>query len=141
LDTDVENWLSHLPLADEYPANGAVLNGWLVSSKARQITILVGEVYLSFHRSDILEIELADSQEITPDPSGKLAVRAIVRRGARLLDIRLVQLDDNLSQQRRPFALAARPLAPVLPPAGRFRDMERQFLLRHSLLVNDSHSV
>lgn len=141
MNTDIKKWLSLLPFAEEQAANGIVLNGCLVSSQARKATILVGGVYLSFHRSDILEIEPADSTEDPVHPPSKVAIRVVIRRGASLLDIGLGQLDDEPSHHRRPFALSVRSLAATPAAADRFRNLERQFLLRHSLLVNDSHSV
>ena len=128
MNLDIEKWLSHIPLAEEVVGEGIVLSGWLVPSKPEELCILIGELYLVFHRIDIVGMELVTSIEDPGELKPAIEVRIVIRRGSPILDIRLGQLREVLSPQQRPFAFSVRPLSITLKPASRFRNLERQFL-------------
>jgi hypothetical protein len=134
MKTNIEQWLAHLPLADEQAGDGFVLTGRLVSVDGDEVRIVVGEPCLSFSPDDILDIAPVEvTEQLGPTPSPG-TVRVAIRRGASLLDARPGTLIDGLPPPRRPFALATRPTPIILDPVPRFRELERRFLLSQSLI-------
>jgi len=133
MNIDLEKWLSQLPIVEEEIGHGILLNGWLVPGEIDQISIIVGELRLSFFSSDVVETKSVGSTEHLP-PSAGVPIRLVVRRGAPILDICLERPSEGFSQQRRPFALSVRPPTIIRGPSNKFRDLERQFLQSHSLI-------
>ncbi len=134
MKVDVAQWLCRLPLAEEQAAEGIVLDGWLVSDEEGRADILVKGLRLSFRGQDILESESVETEGASA-PSSPRHVRLLVRRGAAVLDIRPDELCDAYPSHQKPFALAVRPSHLVLGPANAFRELEREFLLKHGLIV------
>jgi hypothetical protein len=132
MSMDVEKWLSHLPIAEEHIGEGILLTGEFVPSAPREARILVGELCLTFLREDILDIEPAAELENAPPLPRRIHI--VVRKGARLLDAREKDLCGTAVRGRRPFALSTRPSIVTDDPPPRFRDLERQFLQRQSLI-------
>jgi hypothetical protein len=130
MNVDVAQWIAHLPRADEQVGDGLVLTGYVLPAGAGEMRLAVGEVGLAFALADILDV--APAQEDFGPASSTPAVRVVVRRGASLLDARPAMLVTG--RPRMPFALSVRLTPVVLEPSRRFRDLERRFLLDHSLL-------
>ena len=131
MSMDVENWLSHLPMAEEHICEGILLNGEFIPSAPGEARVLVGELCLTFLCEDILDIERAAESE---DSSLHLRMmRIVIRKGAHLLDARAKDPSVASVPGKRPFALAARPSI-TYNPSPRFRELERQFRERHSLI-------
>jgi hypothetical protein len=130
MNVDVAQWIAHLPRADEQVVDGLVLTGYVLPAGAGEMRLAVGEVGLAFALADILDV--ARAQEDCGPPAPTPAVRVAVRRGAPLLDARPAILATG--RPCMPFALSARLTPVVLEPSRRFRDLERRFLLDHSLL-------
>jgi hypothetical protein len=133
MKVDLAQWLFRLPLAEEKAADGIVLAGWLGRGEDGRVDIFAGRLRLSVRSQEILEIESAETDEVSATFSLK-PVRVVVRRGAALLDIRPDELCKELPPQRKPFALAVRPSHRPLGPADRFRQLEREFLRKHGLI-------
>ena len=130
---DVAQWIALLPLAEERTVDGIVLSGWLTPGENGQADLFVGGLRLSFQTDDFLEIEPVETEDLRPSGSPRLA-HVLLRRGAPILDIRLDALCKAQPSQLKPFALAVRPSHLLLGPASRFRDLEREFLLKHGLI-------
>ena len=130
---DVAQWVALLPLAEEPTVDGIVLSGWLAPGADGQADLFVGELRLSFQTDDFLEIEPVETEDVRPSGSPRLA-HILLRRGAPILDIRLDALCEGKPPQLKPFALAVRPSHLLLGPVSRFRDLEREFLLKHGLI-------
>lgn len=133
MKVEVAQWLCRLPLADEKVGDGIVLDGWLVPGGDGRADVSVRGLRLSFRSQDVLETQSVETED-APAPSSPRAVRLLVRRGAAVLDIRPDEFCDALPLGRKPFALAVRPSHQVLGPANRFRELEREFLLKHGLI-------
>jgi hypothetical protein len=129
---DVARWVALLPLAEEPTVEGIVLSGWLAPGEDGQADLFVGGLRLSFQIDDLLEIE-PEAEDVRPPGSPRL-VHILLRRGAPILDIRLDALCQEQPPQLKPFALAVRPSHLLLGPVSRFRDLEREFLLKHGLI-------
>lgn len=128
---DPEQWAAQLPMAVAEFGDGLLLTGYLVPTEADEIRIVVGGVCLSFSSGDVLDLApVGAAEQVGMSPSAGTA-RIAIRRGAPLLDARLGMLIHESS--RRPFALSTRPLSLMLDLAPRFRELERRFLLSHSL--------
>src|SRR5262245_14052045 len=114
-NSDPEQWVAQLPMAEAEFGDGLVLTGCLVPTKADEIRIVVGEFCLSFSPGDVLDVAPVGATEhvgMSP-PAG--TVRIAIRRRAPLLDVRLAVLIHEPSP-RRPFALSTRPLPLILDP-------------------------
>jgi hypothetical protein len=133
MKVDVAQWVSRLPLAEEQVGDGIVLDGWLGRAEDGRADIFVSGLRLSFRLQDILETQSVGMEDPSA-PSSPRPVRLLVRRGAAVLDIRPDQLCEICLSRRKPFALAVRPSHLVLGPANRFRELEREFLLKHGLI-------
>lgn len=133
MKVDIAQWVSRLPLAEEQAGDGIVLDGWLGHGEDGRVDIFVSGLRLSFRSQDILEAESVEIDNASA-PSSPKPVRLLVRRGAAVLDIRPEELCETFPPRRKPFALAIRPSHLVLGPASRFRELEREFLLKHGLM-------
>jgi alpha-beta hydrolase superfamily lysophospholipase len=140
MSIDVGKWLAQLPIAEGHLTQGILLTGTFLPSEPGQVHILVGALCLMFLREDIMDVEPAGDLEgaapaaglegVAPDAD---RVRIAVRKGAPLLGARAKELCATATQ-RRPFALAVRPRVITHDPSPRFRELERQFLQRQSLV-------
>lgn len=133
MSINIQAWLSELPTAAEETGGGIVLEGFLLPSEADKIRIIVGGLCLSFLKTDVLEMESVNQTEDRSGAQFERGIRAVVRHGAAILDIRLREL-CGLETPKRPFPLSARPPTITLSTSTRFRNLEQQFLQRHSLI-------
>ena len=129
----VEKLLSRLPFAEEHAGNGIVLTGCVVADVGASLHFTVGEFCFSFLPEDIIDIEPPLSSELLPQEHAG-TIRILIRRGARVQDIRPRKFCGQRLPGKRPFALSVRPPVITLGPCTRFRDLERKFLLTHALI-------
>lgn len=133
MKVDVAQWVSRLSLAEEQAGDGIVLDGWLGRVEDGRADIFVSGLRISFRLRDILEAESVETDDASA-PSSPRPVRLLVRRGAAVLDVRPEELCEVFLPRQKPFALAVRPSHLVLGPASRFRELEREFILKHGLI-------
>lgn len=113
------------------------ITGYLVKSPVQdQLRLIVLDLSLGFHISDILGIEELD---LPKGLSQKLSipVRIELKKGARLLHYSLGHIyEDLLVQGVRPFALSSRPLElNQVQGSERFDELERQFLTKNGFKI------
>jgi hypothetical protein len=125
---DVQRWLTQVPNADEQFPDGIALEGWLIAAEDGEARVLTGGLCLSLSRADIVGIEEVAEEDFAAAKTSAIHVRAVVRRGAPLLDASPAELFDGSIPSRAPFALATRP--PVIRTGAmpRFRALERHYL-------------
>jgi len=111
-----------------------VLTGRPIAGDVGCLRFLSGEFCFSFRLEDILDIEVVETAEIPFSREGAGTIRVLIRRGARVQDIRPGEFCDQSSPGPRPFALAVRPRVITLGPQTLFRDLEREFLLTRALI-------
>jgi hypothetical protein len=134
MNIDVDRWLECLPIAEARTGDGMVIAGQLTAGPAHGVWLLVGELCLAFRLGDILEVVPVAPTERSVASTSQQGVRVLVRRGAPLLDVGLSKATGFEERQRRPFALSARPLTTQVSPCPHFLRLEREFLLRESLI-------
>jgi hypothetical protein len=134
INSRVDRLLSRLPLVEEHAGHGIVLTGRPIAGDVGHLHFLSGEFCFSFRLEDVLDIEVLDTAELPFSQEDAGTFRVLIRRGARVQDIRPGEFCDQGSPRRRPFALAVRPRVITMGPHTRFRDLEREFLLARGLI-------
>jgi hypothetical protein len=129
----LEKLIESLPSLEIEELGHITLGGWLLCHRSKQVRLVTGHLCLVFRAVDVVAIEERASPQAVPT-SFAVPVSLQLRRGARLLEASPSgAFRDLLPPGRRPFAISARPRAPILPDNPVYRELEKTFLSRYGI--------